>query len=388
MKFTINNTELKKALQKAKLCITRSNTLPVLDMYHCHVSGSELTITSSDLENTLSVIAPIENLETEKESEVFCMPADQLNQLAAKTPDIPITIQVTDKINKETGKLRGYEIAIYTDNGNFTMIGENAEDYPDFNHLHKGESITLNENFIDALKRSMVAVASDELRPVMECVYVVFTGSEIQIFSTDNQMASEIHLKHEPTKEYSFMIHSKSLSLFNKIISGEFMIFMLRQNKDDNYVHSLAFSNKTTILQCRLTEGIYPNVPSIFPQGHNIEVIIDRHDVINAIDRVRIFANQSSHLAKLDFHDNKLKLSGQDIDFSCSGNEILPASYEGEQFIIGCCMARLSRVLKELTSDEVSMKFTDPKSGFIIQPIDMPDHMHDYRLVLMPYLLS
>jgi len=61
MKFIVSSTLLLKNLQAIIGVINASNTLPILDDFLFELNDNALTITSSDLETTMSVTIDIEN---------------------------------------------------------------------------------------------------------------------------------------------------------------------------------------------------------------------------------------------------------------------------------------------------------------------------------------
>jgi DNA polymerase-3 subunit beta len=54
MKFIISSSELLKNLQILGSILNTNNTLPILDNFLFDINNNDLTITSSDLETTLS----------------------------------------------------------------------------------------------------------------------------------------------------------------------------------------------------------------------------------------------------------------------------------------------------------------------------------------------
>ena len=94
MKFIVSSTLLLKNLQGIIGVINASNTLPILDDFLFKLDENALTITSSDLETTMSVTI---NLDNASESGSIAIPAKILVDTLKTFADIPVTFSINEE---------------------------------------------------------------------------------------------------------------------------------------------------------------------------------------------------------------------------------------------------------------------------------------------------
>jgi len=118
MKFVVSSTELLSHLQAISRVISSKNTLPILDNFLFNLTKKELEITASDLESTLITKMKIENAEGDG---LIAIPARILLDTLKEFSVQPLTFD----INNET-----LAIVISSENGKFSVMGQNGIDFP------------------------------------------------------------------------------------------------------------------------------------------------------------------------------------------------------------------------------------------------------------------
>jgi len=94
MKFIISSSELLKNLQILGSILNTNNTLPILDNFLFDINNNDLTITSSDLETTLSSKILIESTIITK----VAIPAKLLLDVLKSLPEQPLTFSLENNI--------------------------------------------------------------------------------------------------------------------------------------------------------------------------------------------------------------------------------------------------------------------------------------------------
>ena len=158
MKFVVSSTELLSHLSAISKVINSKNTLPILDNYLFLLEENQLTVTASDLESTLITSLELENTSG---TGIIAVPAKLMNETLKEFPEQPLTFQ----IDPET-----FAIEIFSQNGKFSIVGQNGEDFPQQPILNEAvsSSINLNHNvLLNGINKTLFATADDELRPVM-----------------------------------------------------------------------------------------------------------------------------------------------------------------------------------------------------------------------------
>lgn len=375
MKFVISSTELLKHLQLIGRVISSKNTLPILDNFLFDLSGHELHITASDLETTLVTTIDLENVTDEGK---VAVPARILMDMLKEFPEQPLTFH----INMET-----LGIELNSENGKYNIVGQNPDDFPQVPQIKSEQEtrLQLQSGMIyQGIEKTIFATAEDELRPVMNGIYVELTPENITFVATDAHKLVRYRRKDvESGEESSFIFPKKPASLIRNILSKEES--QVELSFDDKNVEFVLPKYR---MISRLTEGNYPDYDSVIPSDNPFKLTIDRLDFYNTIKRVAVFSNQASNLIKLSLSGNQLTVSAQDLDFSVSGRETLNCQYEGDNMDIGFKSSFLLEILSNLNAQEVLVELSDPSRAGLLYPLEKDNEDEDVLMLLMPMMVE
>ncbi len=375
MKFVVSSMELLGHLQAISRVISSKNTLPILDNFLFSLEEGKLEITASDLESTLITQVSLENTDG---SGVIAIPARILNDTLKEFPDIPLTFE----INVET-----LTIVIQSENGKFSIMGQNGAEFPQMPVIKDDQKqhLELDKDLIlTAISKTLFATADDELRPVMNGIFLELSPDDITFVASDaHKLVRYKRTDASAGAASSFILPKKPAALLKNILPKEENNIVLEF--DDR---NASFTLTNYKLVCRLVEGNYPSYNSVIPTGNPFKVTIDRLAMYNTLKRVSVFSNQASNLVKLAFKGNLLDVSAQDIDFSISANERLSCQYDGEDMEIGFKSTFLIEILANLTSDEVILELSDPTRAGILLPSESGNENEDTLMLLMPMMIN
>lgn len=375
MKFVISSTELLSHLQLIGRVISQKNTLPILENFLFELSGNELKITASDLETTLITYINLENVTDEGK---VAVPARILMDILKEFPEQPLTFDV----DPET-----LGIVLNSENGVYNINGQSAEDFPQIPQIKNEEESNYqisSEALLKGISKTIFATAEDELRPVMNGIYVELASENVTFVATDaHKLVRYRRNDVKPEQESSFIFPKKPASLLKNILVKEDS--QVDVKFDDKNVE---FTLPKYQMISRLTEGNYPSYNSVIPSENPFQLTIDRLNFYNTIKRVSVFSNQASNLIKLSLKGNQLTVSAQDIDFSISGHETLNCQYEGDDMNIGFKSSFLLEILSNLNSSEVMMFLSDPSRAGLFYPASKENEDEDVLMLLMPMMVD
>ena len=375
MKFVISSTELLSHLQLIGRVISQKNTLPILDNFLFELSGNELKITASDLETTLVTFINLENVTDEGK---VAVPAKILTDILKEFPEQPLTFDVDPE---------SLGIVLNSENGKYNIVGQSADDFPQIPDIKSEEESQYqieSEALLKGIGKTIFATAEDELRPVMNGIFVELEPENITFVATDAHKLVRYSRKDvKPGQESSFIFPKKPASLLKNILGKESS--QVNVKFDDKNVE---FTLPKYKMISRLTEGNYPSYNAVIPSDNPFKLTIDRLSLYNTIKRVAVFSNQASNLIKLSLKGNQLTVSAQDIDFSISGHETLNCQYEGDDMEIGFKSSFLLEILSNLNSSEVLMLLSDPSRAGLFYPGDQENEEEDVLMLLMPMMVD
>lgn len=368
MKFSVSSGELLSRLQVVGRALNAKNTLPIMTNFLFVVEGDTLTITASDQEVTITSSLHINNEDTNGR---FALADGKLTEYLKRLPEQPVTISVNDE---------NYAISISTMLGNNNQVGCSAADYPEMAKLNPDEVRTLNINsgtLLTTIAKVLFATSNDELRPIMGGILFDITPEYTTFVATDShKLARYTRADVKSDTEASFILNKRPAALLKNMLG-----------KDDDVKIEFDYKNAiftmpNYVMICRLLEGKYPNYKSVIPSANPYRVIINRTDMLNAINRVSLFADTSS-LVRLDITASATHVLAEDLDFSCSASEEIPCQYNGNDMSIGFKSDFLSDILSNMSCEEIMIDLSDPSRAGLIMPSEKSEN-EDELMLIMP----
>ena len=361
MKFIVSSTALSSHLQAISRVINSKNALPILDCFLFELEDGTLSVTVSDSETTMVTTVEVNESDTNGR---FAVVAKTLLDALKEIPEQPLTFYVnTDN----------YEITVQYQNGKYSLMGQNADEFPQSAVLgDNAVRVEMEANvLLGGINRSVFATADDELRPVMNGIYFDITTEDITMVASDGHKMVRCKTLAAKGNERAAFILPKEQGTETIEFDERNAVFMLESYR----------------MVCRLIEGRYPNYNSVIPQNNPHKVTVDRQQLIGALRRVSIFSSQASSLIKLRMQENQIVISAQDIDFSTSAEETQVCQYAGAAMSIGFKSTFLIDILNNISADEVVIELADPSRAGVIVPVEQEEN-EDLLMLLMPMMLN
>lgn len=373
MKFIVSSTTLFSHLQAVSRVVNSKNALPILDCFLFELEDGVLSVTVSDSETTMVTTMEV------NESDVngrFAIVAKTLLDALKEIAEQPLVFDVD---------LNTYEITIMYQNGKYSLMGQNADEFPQSPNLGDGAvQVEMDSQILlRGINRAIFATADDELRPVMNGVYFDITTEDITMVASDgHKLVRSKTLTVKGNERAAFILPKKPATLLKNLLPKEHGNVSIEFDE-----RNAVFLLDNHRMVCRLIEGRYPNYNSVIPQNNPYKVILDRQQLIGALRRVSIFSSQASSLIKLSLQENLLTLSAQDIDFSTSAEETQICQYTGAPMSIGFKSTFLIDILNNISADEVVIELADPSRAGVVIPMTQEED-EDLLMLLMPMMLN
>lgn len=374
MRFVVSSTELLKHLIAISRVISSKNTLPILDNFLIKLEDKTLLITASDLETTLTTRIELEN---SAEDGLIAIQAKIMLDTLKEFPEQPLTFN----IDPDT-----LAVEILSANGKFSIVGHNGEDFPVLPKLaEKHNEISLPHDLLLAgINKTLFATADDELRPVMNGIFIELSPEEIAFVASDaHKLVRYKRSDVKYTDVASFILPKKPASLLKNLLPREDSDVKLEFDEKNAFFTLNGFK-----MVCRLVEGKYPAYNSVIPLNNPNEMVIDRVEFFTTLKRVSVFANQASNLVRLKLKTSELVVSAQDIDFAISAVETIKCEYEGQPMEIGFKSTFLIEILSNLSSEDVKLKLSDPSRAGLLVPAEKELDYEDVLMLLMPMMIN
>lgn len=371
MKFNASSKLLYNQVSAVSRVINSKNSMAILANFLFELQGNELTITASDVENTLSAKIAVTNSDTDGR---FCVDAKKIVDLLKEIPDQGITFEVNDS---------NFSIKIRTLSGDFNLIGRNGNEYPQ----------TINQDSAEATKRFVIpasqvaagldntlfAVGTDDLWPQMMGVYWDIKPDDITFVATDSRkLVKYVDATGKPGVEGSFILPTKPATVLKNLLSkAEGEIEVVFDTKGG------AFIVEDYTLNCRFVKGQFPDYNRVIPTTNPYVITVDRQLLLNALKRVAVFVEQGHGMVKLQIDPSQITLQAQDIALCTSGMETIPCSYMGNRLIIGFGAPLIIDICNTIKSDEMKICLSDPSRPGLMVPGENPEGT-ELIMLLMP----
>lgn len=374
MKFTVSSSALLSLLATTGKVISNKNTLPILDYFRMELKDGDLTVTTSDLETTLIGSLKVDQMESEG---VIAAPAKLMLDSLKEFPEMPLDIEVNDNT---------WEIKIKWTSGSLSIPGASAVSYPAVQSIgaeHKQIELEV-DTLISGINKTIFATADDELRPVMNGVYLNFESEAITFVATDAHKLVKFSSEGAACDfSASLILPKKPANLLkNLLLKEEGSIKVSFDAKN------VIFELKSHTLVCRLIEGNYPNYNAVIPTANPNKVLVDRVELLNGIKRVAVCSNPTTNLIRMDIGGNKINLTAQDIDFSVSANESINCSYDGQPVTIGFKSTFLVEILSNIDTPTVSVELADSTRAGVFKPVYDDKQNSSVLMLLMPMMIN
>lgn len=374
MKFTISSKKLFTKLQAAAQVINKKNTRPILDCLLLELRENILHIAATDGEIRLLTKVEVENAQGD---EKIAVNARNLVDALKELPDQPVTVE----INKDT-----FMVFIHYHNGKFNFIAQNADEYPTAKPLDKKvkQEFVIDQNVLmSGISGTLVAVANDEFRPIMNGCYINITKDNLTFVSSDGyRLIKLVNFETKGSDKASFVLPTKGANILKYLLAKQTELIRIKFD-----FNQATFELTDYSLTICFVEGRYPNYESVIPHNNPTRFAISKSELSDIIKRVSVFANQSSNLVKFDIQNNTLTVSAQDIDISTAAEENIGIDYNGSPMSIGFKYSFLLELLDNIHSPEVEIQLSDPNKAALIVPT-INNSGWDSTILLMPMKLN
>ena len=372
MKFIVSSSLLYKEIQTLGGIINSTNTLPILDNFLFEINNNKLTLSSSDLESTMTSEIEIESTSTDK----VAISAKLLTDILKTFSEQPLTFSKTDNNT----------IEISASNGKYSLAYLNGDEFPkQIELLDAYETKVKASDLGNAINSTIFASGTDDLRPVMNGVFFQFNSDSLKFVATDAHKLVKFETTEYTANEVSeFIMPKKPLQILKGILQGENSELVIQHN-DSN----AKFIFDKSSITCRLIDGKFPNYEAVIPKDNPNVLTIDRQLFLNSVRRVSIFSNKTTNQIRIKIAGTLLNISAEDFDFSNKADENLECQYSGDDIQIGFNSKFLIEMLNNLESDMITLSMSHPNRAGIIRPLNEDGESKEtITMLVMPVMLN
>ena len=340
IRVTVDRDELAAGLQLVSRAASARGTVQVLGGVGIRATEGLLELEATDMELSLrtSVQANVEGEGT------LVVPAKLIGDIVRLLPAGEVTLAHKPEEGAAT-----LESGSYSSRLNVFA----AEDFPRLPSIEVPLQEVEAAALLDTVQRVSRAASRDESRPVLTGILAQFEGSKLTMAATDSYRMSvkETELKGGGP-ELEAIIPARALDELGRIAAGAEKVQL---GVNENHV---IFGAGQAWLTTRRIDGQFPNVQQLRPESFEVQLEVNRGELLNAVRRAAVMAQRNTPL-RLRFEEGELTISAQSQDVG-ETRESLALRYSGEPLEIGFNAEFLREGLESVTADEVKLELINP----------------------------
>jgi DNA polymerase-3 subunit beta len=368
MKVTVERSQLLKSLGHVHRVVERRNTIPILANVLIRAEGTTLALKATDLD--LEVIETIAAEASPGGSTT--VPAHMFHDIVRKLPE-------GSQIVLEASGDRAL-LSIRAGRSRFTLQTLPESDFPDLAAGEMSHSFKLVAAELKRLiDKTQFAISTEETRYYLNGIYFHSAGTAqaptLRAVATDGHRLAQIDL---PLPEGAagmpgIIVPRKTVGEVLRLIEdGGEVLVELSQGK-------IRFTLASVVLTSKLIDGTFPDYARVIPVGNDKELVVDKKEFEQAVDRVSTVSSERGRAVKLSLTNGKLTLSVTNPDSGSAAEEV-EVEYGAEPLDIGFNSRYLLDIAAQIEGESAILRLADPGSPTLIQDRDAKGALY----VLMP----
>ncbi len=355
MNFTIQQSELEKALAAMQGVAKERSTIPILAniLIETIDGGVEVTGTDTDTSTIYNAAADIQTPGS------LCVSARKLFDIVRNLPDEIITFE-SDKKDW---------LKISHGRSNFKIAGLQKDGFPSVERATETPIVVSSEDFLDIMRKTGFSTSKESSKFALFATKCEVRDGKMRFVTTNSNSLALAETLADGTLDV--LIPQKAVSEAAKLI-GE-----VRMGEDANHIF---FVTDNQQLICRKLTGTFPNYEMILPKDNSNVVTVNGQDFLLALRRSAVMTHERNRTVTFTFKKGELQIFAISAEEG-EGTEIIDAEYQGDDIEIHFDWPYIADFLAAIPKDaNVDILFQDAKHvvEFRIQGND------SYRFIVNP----
>ncbi len=366
MKLVCNQSHLSTNMTLVSRAVPSRPTHPVLAnvLLQADEQTQRVSLTAFDLSLGIrtSFLAEVET------GGAITLPAKLLNDIVARLPEGEITLE------DETTEAP-FCATITAKCGRYQVHGMGVEEFPELPVLEKGEAVYLQaETLLEGLKGSLLATSADETKQVLTGLHLTFQQDTLEFAATDGHRLAVVQTANESPLNEGGELPQLQVTVPAKALRELERMLSIRQSGESISLNfdrgQIIFEWADQRLTSRTLEGQYPAYRQLIPRQFEREVTLDRRQLLSALERIAVLADQKNSIVKFSIDSDRqalaLTVNAQDVG---NGRELLTAQVSGESLDVAFNIKYLMDGIKALGTSEIQMHLNTALSPVVFTPL-------------------
>lgn len=362
MKLVCTQSDLSTNMALVSRAVPSRPTHPVLAnvLLQADAQKGQVSLTAFDLSLGIRTTFPAQ-VET---GGAITLPAKLLNDIVARLPQGEITLE--DEATEAP-----FCATITSSCGRYQVHGMGVEDFPELPVVESEALYLQAESLLEGIKGSLLAASVEETKQILSGVHLSVSQDTLEFAATDGHRLAVVQTANEnldeELPELEVTIPARAMRELERMLGMLNSNESLSLNIDRGQI---IFEWAQQRLTSRTLEGQYPAYRQLIPRQFEREVTLDRRQLLSALERIAVLADQKNNIVKFSIDSDRqelaLSVNAQDVG---SGRELLSAQISGESLDIAFNIKYLMEGIKAIGTYDLQMQLNAALSPVILTPL-------------------
>lgn len=209
-------------------------------------------------------------------------------------------------------------------------------------------------------------VGDDLLRPQMRPIRAIVAGGTFTVCATDTRkmFVDSVEIGHVSSSA-EWYIEPCAFSAIIKACKGQEEVTVKVSESNVSYR-----IGQTTIFS-QQTKGNYPDFKRVIPQNHAVDVVCDKSDISDAVQRVSLFTEQSG-LIKITVSALDMNIYADNLDKLQKSFEVIPCT-SNQEIIFGANSEIILDCVNACGAHEITLELTAASRPIVFRDTENPN---------------
>ncbi|HVU70697.1 MAG TPA: DNA polymerase III subunit beta, partial [Ktedonobacteraceae bacterium] len=305
------------------------------------------------------------------------VPAQAFAHLVSDLPPAPITVMSPAPTDATALQVRGPQV-----NATVKLAAFPLDEFPAGMRFSAGEELlTLDAELLrEIIEQVAVAAATEESRPILQAVSVVFSQGQATFLAAN---AFRLAYRSVPIPDQrltaSLLIPASVLRQLARVLPSSGVVHLGRSHDG----RSLLVQTREMELSTRLMEGAFPLVDSLLALPATTRVTLPTQDLRDALRFMASFTHEKAHQFRWTVEADALLLEVDAPDLGTSDVRLTDGvSVSGPALLVWLNQRYLADALDAVTTPQVQLDMSSERHPITIKPVGPLDARH----IIMPLL--
>ena len=178
----------------------------------------------------------------------------------------------------------------------------------------------------EALNRVLPFTATEDNRPVLQCVYFVAKDGKLSLISADGYRLAVVRLDYDDGEGQALISRDDLKGVANALRKAKRVRVSFEPSGESIDGMSLIVETELIRYKWVSADGTFPDYEKLTPKDFNLSAHFDTVEAIKAINSLKALADAKTYPIDLTISESKIVMANPDV----TGEAELPADTEGE----------------------------------------------------------